>query len=228
MERSRPTNSGTTRFGKRIRSRSGISGSTSGIRGASFSAMDGVLSGIAVSLPDSSLYYPYPLRSKKTAAPGRPGGFVPRSPRRRKNAQLRGLVALVVVSLLASLAPALAAPPAAAAAAAQPPATPVVTRSQTPSMTVAMTKPSPSVPPTGTLKVEVSGSLSVPVDTLSVRLRVRRPSGKLLYQRTVERYEVAAGKFDIASPESSPISNSRRAATPSRCTWPPTGCPLRR
>lgn len=123
---------------------------------------------------------------------------MPRRPRRRTEAQVRVVVALVLVALLTALAPAVGVPSRALAAEAGETAeAPPVTRSSTPSMTVTLAKPTPSVAPTGALSIRVDGSLSAPADELSVRLRMRRPNGKLVYQRTLSRSAVPKGKFSF-------------------------------
>jgi hypothetical protein len=122
---------------------------------------------------------------------------VARTPCRFKEYQLRGIVALVFVALVASFVPPLAAAKPAGASAAPKVIAPIVVRSESASLTVTLSKPAPAITPTGTVQVTVGGSLAVRADTLSVRLRFRRPNGRLIWQKTVERYSVKPGPLDI-------------------------------
>ena len=42
-----------------------------------------------------------------------------------------------------------------------------------------------AVSPTGTVTLRISGATRSPIADLSIRFRIRRPSGKLVFQRTV-------------------------------------------
>ena len=66
-------------------------------------------------------------------------------------------------------------------------------RSQSASLTVSIAKSAPTIAPTGTIQISVTASLRVPVRSLTVRVRIRRPNGMLVYQRTQTLTTLKAG-----------------------------------
>lgn len=122
---------------------------------------------------------------------------MPRPRLRGEESQLRGIVVLLITALLAPLLSAAVPPAPAAAATPSAVSVPVVTRSEGTSLTVSMTKASAAIAPTGSALVTITATTSVKVSTFQVRLRIRRPSGKLVYQRTVERYGVKPGPVTV-------------------------------
>jgi hypothetical protein len=54
-----------------------------------------------------------------------------------------------------------------------------------------------AVSPTGTVTLRISGATRAPIADLEVRFRIRRPSGKLVFQRTVSKSEIPAGPVSI-------------------------------
>lgn len=70
---------------------------------------------------------------------------------------------------------------------------PVQLRSGTASLTVTIAKSAPAIAPTGTAQITVTAGLRIPVRSLTVRVRIRRPSGRLLYQRTQTLTRLRAG-----------------------------------
>jgi hypothetical protein len=119
-----------------------------------------------------------------------------RRPLGRRKQRPKGIAALILAALAMSLLPPLTALRETAVAAAAASSARVGTSSQNTSITVSLAR-AQSVAPTGTMLLTVSVTLRSPVDTLSVRTRVRRPSGKLLYQKTQERYKVKAGTVQL-------------------------------
>ncbi len=120
-----------------------------------------------------------------------------RRPFGRRKQQLRGIAVLITAVIAMSLLPAPGLPRQASAAPSAS-SVPSPARSQSASMAVSLSKAAPSVPPTGTMSLTVSVTVRAPVDRLTVRVRVRRPSGHLLYQRTQQRYSVHPGNVSIA------------------------------
>lgn len=63
---------------------------------------------------------------------------------------------------------------------------------------VAITQPAPSVSSEGIMKVTVEVSLTAPAEYLEVRLRLRQPSAKLVYQKTEVRADLQAGLHTVS------------------------------
>jgi len=73
-------------------------------------------------------------------------------------------------------------------------ATPAATQS----VAVEVAQPTPSITPDGTLRLDVTVTTAAPAEYLEVRVRLRSPSGKLVYQKTEIRSGLPAGSHDIA------------------------------
>lgn len=66
------------------------------------------------------------------------------------------------------------------------------------SVDVTVTQPTPSVASNGVLRAEVVVTLGAPAEYLEVRLRLKSPSGNLVYQKTEVRSDVGAGRIPVA------------------------------
>lgn len=73
------------------------------------------------------------------------------------------------------------------------PAAKVVRRSQTPSLTLSLETSSPVVAVDTTISAALRAEVAAPVRELEVRFRIRRPNGKLLFQKTQTLSDVATG-----------------------------------
>lgn len=63
---------------------------------------------------------------------------------------------------------------------------------------VEVTQPTPSIAPDGTLRLDVAVATEAAAEYLEVRVRLRSPSGKLIYQKTEVRSNLPAGTHSIA------------------------------
>jgi len=84
--------------------------------------------------------------------------------------------------------------PAAALAA---PETTAVSPSGEQSVTVEIAQPTPSIAPDGDLSLSVAVTTAAPADYLEVRVRLRSPSGRIVYQKTEVRSALMAGRHTI-------------------------------
>lgn len=100
-----------------------------------------------------------------------------------RSTTLRRALALVAALVAAALVPML---PAAAVPA------PVQT------VSVSIVQPAPSLSPDGTFSANVVTDLSADAEYFEVRLRLRSPSGRLIYQKTEVRHNVTAGRQVVA------------------------------
>lgn len=66
------------------------------------------------------------------------------------------------------------------------------------SVRVDVTQPTPSIAPDGTLRLSVAVSTGAAAEYLEVRIRLRSPSGKLIYQKTEVRSNLPAGTHAIS------------------------------
>lgn len=66
------------------------------------------------------------------------------------------------------------------------------------SVTVAVSQPTPSIRLDGTFRLNVSVATAAPLEYLEVRVRLRSPSGKLVYQKTEVRSGLTAGSHVIS------------------------------
>ncbi len=96
-------------------------------------------------------------------------------------------------SLALRLACVLWAAPIAAVAVAAPPETPAMEQA----VTVEVVHDEPSVPPDGAIGLTVGVDVTVPTEYLEARIRVRRPSGALLYQKTEIAHEIEPGRHEF-------------------------------
>jgi hypothetical protein len=65
-------------------------------------------------------------------------------------------------------------------------------------VSVAISQPTPSVASSGILRAEVVVTLDAPAEYLEVRLRLKSPSGILVYQKTEVRSNAEAGRIPVA------------------------------
>lgn len=65
-------------------------------------------------------------------------------------------------------------------------------------VSVRVTQPSPSIAPDGTMRLDVAVTTAAAAEYLEVRIRLRSPSGKLIYQKTEVRSDVPAGTHTIS------------------------------
>lgn len=65
-------------------------------------------------------------------------------------------------------------------------------------VTVGVTRPTPSIAPDGRLQLDVAVTTAAPADYLEVRVRLRSPAGKLIYQKTEVRTGLPAGAHTIS------------------------------
>lgn len=106
------------------------------------------------------------------------------------HSRIRSLTRMVLIALLLT-----AALPCGALAA--PEVTTVAPASEQ-AVRVEVTQPSPSIAPDGTLKLDVSVTTEATAEYLEVRVRLRSPSGKLIYQKTEVRSNIPAGTHSIS------------------------------
>lgn len=69
--------------------------------------------------------------------------------------------------------------------------------SDTQTVAVAVSQPTPSVTGDGSLRASVQVTLTAPAEYLEVRLRLRQPSGRLIYQKTEVRADLGPGMHTV-------------------------------
>lgn len=103
---------------------------------------------------------------------------------------VRSLTHIVLIALLMT-----GAFPSAASAA--PEATTAVAESEQ-AVGVMVAQPSPSIGPNDTMRLDVAVTTAASAEYLEVRVRLRSPSGKLIYQKTEVRSDIPAGTHTIS------------------------------
>lgn len=78
------------------------------------------------------------------------------------------------------------------------PATTVATTPAAKPVAADIAQPAPSIAPDDTFRLNVTVTTEVPVEYLEVRVRLRSPSGKLVYQKTEVRTGLAAGSYVVS------------------------------
>lgn len=84
----------------------------------------------------------------------------------------------------------------------------------TQSVKVSIEQPTPAVHPGESIHVAVGVSLSAPAEYLEVRIRLRTPEGKLVYQKTEVRSEVAPGRHVVMFERSASAPKLRHGRYP--------------
>jgi hypothetical protein len=79
---------------------------------------------------------------------------------------------------------------------------------------VSITQPEPSIDADGELRVDVEVSLTAPAEYVEVRLRLRQPSGRLVYQKTEIRSNLGPGEHVIAYEHDLAAMNLRQGRYP--------------